>query len=107
MNIPRDDRAIARGQGHWQRRVAPLPVRAAYTLSELARAASFTRRRLVRLLEHLGIHTMRSGSLILVPLVEIEEKAWPFWESIRLAAQLRHGEGPRRSCRDVDSLDVP
>jgi hypothetical protein len=74
--------------------VAPLPLQAAYTLRELARAAGFSRGRLVRLLEHLGVATLRSGSLILVPLVELEQKAWPFWESIRAAEQLRQHPAP-------------
>ena len=89
MNTPRDHRSLARGGGQWRRPVAPLPLQAAYTLSELARAAGFSRGRLVRLLDRLGVCTMRSGSLILVPLVELEEKAWPFWDSIRTAEQLR------------------
>jgi hypothetical protein len=48
-----------------------------------------SRKRLVRLFERIGIRTMRSGTLILVPLSELEEKAWPFWESIRAAERLR------------------
>jgi hypothetical protein len=31
---------------------------------------------------------------ILVPLVELEQKAWPFWESIRAAEQLRQHLAP-------------
>jgi hypothetical protein len=77
--------------GHWRRRVAPLPLRALYTLAELAVASSLSRARLVRLFERIGIHTMRSGTLVLVPLSELEKKAWPFWESIQTAEMVRHG----------------
>jgi hypothetical protein len=76
---------------HWRRRVASLPIQAVYTLAELARASSMSRGRLVRLFERIGIRTIRSGTLILVPLSELEEKAWPFWESIQTAAMLRRG----------------
>jgi hypothetical protein len=79
-----------RRRAKWRRRVAPLPLQAVYTLAELARASSLSRKRLVRLLERIGIRTMRSGTLILVPLSELEEKAWPFWESIRTAEALRN-----------------
>ena len=80
--------------GRWRtRRVAPLPLQALYTIAELARAASISRRRLVRLLERIGVRTMRSGTLVLVPLSELEEKAWPFWESIQTAEMLRHRSG--------------
>lgn len=72
------------------RQVAPLPLQAVYTLKELARAASMSRGRLVRLLERIGVRTMRSGTLILVPLSELEAKAWPFWESIQTAEMVRH-----------------
>jgi hypothetical protein len=76
-------------RAQWRRRVAPLPLQAVYTLAELARASSMSRKRLVRLFERIGIRTMRSGTLILVPLSELEEKAWPFWESIRAAERVR------------------
>jgi hypothetical protein len=75
--------------GRWRRRVAPLPLQAVYTLAELARASALSRYRLFGLLERLGIRMMRSGTLILVPLSELEEKAWPFWESIQIAERLR------------------
>jgi hypothetical protein len=77
-------------RGQWRRRVAPLPLRVLYTLAELAAASSLSRARLVRLFDQVGIRTVRSGSLILVPLSELEEKAWPFWESIQTAEMLRH-----------------
>jgi hypothetical protein len=80
-----------RHRGPWRSRVDPLPLQAVYTLAELARASRLSRGRLVRLLKRIGIRTMRSGPLILVPLSELREKAWPFWESIRTAEMLRHG----------------
>ena len=74
----------------WRRRVAPLALQAVYTLTELARASRLSRGRLLRLLMRVGIRPMRSGTLILVPLSELEEKAWPFWESIQTTELLRH-----------------
>jgi hypothetical protein len=67
-----------------------LPLRALYTLAELANAASPSRERLMRLFERLGVSLIRSGKIWLVPLSEIEKKAWPFWESIHTAEILRH-----------------
>jgi hypothetical protein len=74
----------------WRKRVSPLPLRALYTLPELARAATMSRERLLRLFERLGVTMIRSGKVWLAPLSELERKAWPFWESIRAAETLRH-----------------
>jgi len=70
-------------------RVSALPLKALYTLPELAEAASIRRKRLFRLLERLGVAMLRSGTFWLVPLSELEQKAWPFWESIQRAETLR------------------
>ena len=78
--------------GQWRRRVAPMPLKALYTISELASASGLCRKRLLRLFDRIGLQTMRSGSLVLVPLSELEEKAWPFWESIQTAEAMRHRE---------------
>ena len=59
----------------WRRHVKPLPLQATYTLSELATAAALSRGRLVRLFQRVGVQTMRVGTLILVPLSELEDKA--------------------------------
>jgi len=69
--------------------VSALPLQALYTLPELAEAASMSRERLQRLFARLGVRMMRSGTLWLVPLTELEQKAWPFWESVRRAEMLR------------------
>ncbi len=71
------------------RRISPLPLQALYTLTELARASSLSRGRLLRLFVRVGVRTMRVGKLILVPLSELEENAWPFWESIQATEVLR------------------
>ncbi len=84
-------RSLLRQRASWRsRHVAALPLQALYTLAELGRASSMSRGRLVRFLERIGVRTMRSGPLILVPLSELEAKAWPFWESIQTAEMLRH-----------------
>jgi hypothetical protein len=71
------------------RQVAPLPLRAVYTLGELAKAASIDRRRLRRLFEHIGIRMLVDRKQVLVPLSELEANAWPFWESIQTTEMLR------------------
>ena len=72
------------------RQVAPLPLRAVYTLAELAEASSLDRRKLRRLFERIGIRMVVHGQRVLVPLSELEANAWPFWESIQTAEMLRH-----------------
>ena len=64
---------------------APLPVRAVYTVPELAAAACMTRQRALRLLQKLGVSMIRSGRIWLVPLDELEQKAPRFWNSVRTA----------------------
>jgi hypothetical protein len=68
-------------------------LQALYTVPELARAASLSRGRLLRLFEKLGICMMKSGTFWLVPLSELEKKAWPFWESVQAAEMLRRRHG--------------
>jgi hypothetical protein len=67
-----------------------LPVRAAYRLGELARAASLSRWRMLRLLESSDVELVRVGRVIVVPLSELEMKVWPIWEAIKAAETLRH-----------------
>jgi hypothetical protein len=69
--------------------VGPLPLRAVYTVGELAEAAGMSRRRLARLLDRLGVRTLRSDTTPLVPLSELEAKVEPFWESIQTIEMLR------------------
>ena len=78
--------------GQWRRRVDPLPLKAVYTLSELGKASALSRARLTHLFERLGIRTMRSGTLILVPVSELEAKAWPFLEAIETCERIRRGD---------------
>jgi hypothetical protein len=63
----------------------PLPIRALYTVPELAAAASMTRQRALRLFKRLGLSMIRSGRVWLVPLDELERKAPRFLNSVRTA----------------------
>jgi hypothetical protein len=66
-----------------------LPLKAAYTLGELARAASLERRKLRRLLDEAGVVFVRTRRRALVPLSELELKCRPLWEGIKAAEMLR------------------
>jgi hypothetical protein len=63
----------------------PLPIRALYTVPELAAAASMSRHRALRLFKRLDISMIRSGRVWLVPLDELERKAPRFLNSVRTA----------------------
>jgi hypothetical protein len=73
--------------------MADLPLRAAYTVGELARASFIERRRLLRILEQAGVAFVMSGRVRLVSLSELERKVPPLWEGIK-AAYAIGGEGP-------------
>jgi hypothetical protein len=68
--------------------MADLPLRAAYTLGELARASCIERRRLARILERAGVSFLMSGRVRLVSLSELERKVPPLWEGIKAAYAL-------------------
>ena len=67
-----------------------LPLRALYTLGELAKVASVERRKLMRVLDKAGVERLRVGRFWVFPLSELERKARPLWESIKAAEVLRH-----------------
>ena len=69
--------------------MADLPLRAAYALSALAKAASMDRRTLRRILDHAGVRCFRSDTWVWVPLSELELKVPALWESIKAAEMLR------------------
>jgi hypothetical protein len=69
--------------------LARLPIKALYTMGELARASSIERRRLRRLLEREGVELLVSGRISYIPLSELEVKVRPFWEGIKAAHALR------------------
>ncbi len=70
-----------------------LPLRAAYTVAELARASGIERRRLRRILDDAGVTLVRSGRVCLVSLSELERKVPQLWEGIQVAYALGGGEG--------------
>jgi hypothetical protein len=69
-----------------------LPVKALYTAQSLADFAGVGRPRFVRLLEAYGVTTLELDGVVWVPLIEIERRLEPLWESIVVAAQVRGGE---------------
>ena len=68
-----------------------LPLKAAYTLTELATATSMERRTLKRLLDRADVEFVRSGRAIFVSISELEDKVRPLWEGIREVERLRQG----------------
>jgi hypothetical protein len=69
--------------------LALLPIKALYTMGELARASLIERRMLRRLLEREGVELLVSGRISYVPLSELEVKVRPLWEGIKAAHALR------------------
>jgi AraC-like DNA-binding protein len=65
--------------------MADLPLKPLYTVGDLARASGMSRRRLQRILAQAGVTFLRSGTIYLVSLSELELKAAPFWEGIKAA----------------------
>lgn len=71
--------------------VAPnLPLRALYSLSQLAQACSLDPRTMKVVLEEAGVRFLTSGRSWWVPLCELELKVPLIWESIKAAEMLRH-----------------
>jgi hypothetical protein len=66
-----------------------LPVTALYTAQSLADFAGVGRARFVRLLEAYGVATLEADGVLWVPLIEIERRLEPLWESIVVSARLR------------------
>jgi hypothetical protein len=71
-----------------------LPLRALYTVGDLARAAGVQPRRMGRILEQAGVSFVWSGRARLVSLSELERKVPPLWEGIKAAYALGGGDEP-------------
>jgi hypothetical protein len=70
-----------------------LPLKAMYTVGQLARAASMDRRALKHILEDNEVRFVRSGRWWFVSVSELERKVPPLWEGIKVVADLRQLEG--------------
>jgi excisionase family DNA binding protein len=71
-----------------------LPLRALYSVAELARAGGVERRKMRRLLQQAGVRVLRVGKLWCVSVSELEERVPTLWEGIRSVETLRHvGDG--------------
>jgi hypothetical protein len=66
-----------------------LPIQALYQVSDLAHAIGVSHRRAQNLLKTAGVCLMRAGRYLYVPLIELEEKVPPLWESIKASESLR------------------
>jgi hypothetical protein len=69
--------------------MADLPLRAAYPLGALAKAASMDRRTLRGVLDRGGVRCFSTETSVWVPLSELELKVPALWESIKAAEMLR------------------
>ncbi len=67
----------------------PLPLKALYTTTELARSIGISRHVLRKLVRLQSIFVYQVGAVTLVPLTEIKAKLEPVWEAICLAEQNR------------------
>jgi hypothetical protein len=72
--------------------VRSLPLRAMYSLGELARAASMDPRTLRRLLADGGVEFDLIGRVTFVRITELHEKAFSFWEAIQTVQTLASGQ---------------
>jgi len=66
-----------------------LTIKAAYTLSELAKALSVDRRTLRHILAYQGVETFGDSKLVLISIAEIERKLPSLFEGIKLAHMLQ------------------
>jgi hypothetical protein len=72
-----------------------LPLRALYSLTQLANACAVDRRTMRVVLDEAGVRFLKTGRSWWIPLSELELKVPPLWESIKAAEMLRHlVEGP-------------
>ena len=71
-----------------RRGVQALPLRAMYSLAELARAASMDHRTLKRMFAAGGVELQTIGRITFVRITELQEKALPFWEAIQAVQTL-------------------
>jgi hypothetical protein len=76
-------------RGSPESRTASLPVRAFYSVAELARAGNVPTYRLLRLLRRNGVTFLRSGRAFYVTIDEIRTRIPPLWNSLRVAEELR------------------
>ena len=65
-----------------------LPIKAAYTLSELAKALSVDRRTLRHILAYQGVETFGDSKLVLISIAEIERKLPSLFEGMKLVHSL-------------------
>lgn len=68
-----------------------LPVRPLYTSHALAAFMGIGRPRLRRLLEAYGVRTLEADGSVWIPLVEIERRLEPLWDSIVRSARMAGG----------------
>jgi hypothetical protein len=72
-------------------RLAPLPLKALYTVPELMAVTGLSRCRLMTLVNAAGIEPMTSGRTVYIPLSEIRRALEPLWTEIVLAQRVMDG----------------
>jgi hypothetical protein len=60
-------------------------IRPLYTLRQITLALGMDRRTVLKILETCGVHVVRAGYRIYIPIVELEAKAEAVWRSLQLA----------------------
>ena len=68
-----------------------LPLRAVYSVAELAHASGVSIYLMRRILKGSGVRIMQPARLLLVPLCEVHRKLPELWESILLCETARKG----------------
>jgi hypothetical protein len=68
--------------------IRPLPLRAMYSMNELAGAASMDRRTLKRMLDDCGVEFHPVGRVTFIRITELRDKASPIWEAIQTVQAL-------------------
>ena len=84
----RTEATVRRGR----KAVRALPLRAMYSLGELARASSMDRRLLKRLLVDAGVEPHTLGRLTFIRITDLHERAFPLWEAIQTVQTLATSE---------------
>ena len=79
------------GRATPEHRTSDLPVRAFYSVGELARAGNVPAYRLLRLFRRNGISLLPVGRVFYVTLDEIQRRIPPLYRSLLAAEDLRRG----------------
>jgi hypothetical protein len=74
-----------------RQRLPTLPLKAVYTVGELAAAIGISRVRIARILRVCDVKVFAKGRSVYIPLSEIREKLEPIWQGILEAQRVLEG----------------